>query len=264
MASRQEQFHRMLDRLFSSRAGMQQEYVKARLNEFLTGDLIDVNQNYGDTHPLLVAIRCEHIAVAYWLLRHPQTVIPRNAPILFTACTKWQEGRSTTMISEIAIRPEIDLEYRGPSGCGYTALEQAWFLNKYEVAVSLIAAGASPVSLIPNTQTSTTYLVHQHQQAPTLTRQRCQLKRRHPMISAACLFGLVISIDDYWQYRRRLKKIYARTQRRFFTITRRLPIELQMLMCRRVYGLNGFNIPSSQLILPTALLLVASGEYTWV
>ena len=266
MASRQVQFQYILGCLFNDRRGKQRKYVDAQLNDFVNDDTIDTNHN----NPLLVAIRTDRIAVFRWLLRHPRTIVPPAPDFLFDVAIWWKKNHPGTLIYELALRPGTDLDYRGPRG--FTALERAYFSDKYEVAVSLIAAGASPVLLVINsTQTPAENLAHQHQCSPTITRQRCQLKRRDPTISAACLFGLAISVDDYWRYRAIPKKIDNRPDesahwkkiQRFFTTVQRLPTELQMLLCRRVYGLDGFNIPSTHLILPTALLLVASGEYTW-
>jgi hypothetical protein len=264
METRQEQFRRVLSHLFQERRGKRKEYVKALLKEFLTGDPVDVNQNYGYTHPLIAAIHANRKLVFRWLLRHPQTVIPSNSPILLMACQIW---RNKT-IYHLAIRPEINLDYER---YGLTALDRACFENNYEVAVSLIAAGGLPRRHADHkyAQTATMTLVDQYAVAPILTRQRCQLARGDPAISAACLFGLAISIDDYWRcctketYNSPNELARWMKTRRFFTMVQRVPTELQMLICRRVYGLNGFNIPSSHLVFPTALLLVASGEYTW-
>jgi hypothetical protein len=268
MASRQEQFHYILGCLFQDRKGKKQAYVDSLLNQFLTGDSIDVNQNYGVRHPLLHAVLTKRIAVMRWLLRHPQTVIPSNCDLLFSACNRFRTRRASKIIYDLAIRPEMDLERSSDS----TVLGYVCRGGYYHGAVSLIAAGTRPVSSPGQFgECATIVLARQYELAPIITRQRCQLERSDPMISAACLFGLAISIEDYWCYRPSPKGIDVRSKKylhwirpqRFFTIVQRLPTELQMLLCRRVYGLNGFNIPSNQLVLPTALLLVASGEYTW-
>ena len=196
----------------------------ATLSVLLAHPQTNVNQkNVAGYPPFSVACSSGQVEAAKVLLRDSRVDI--NMPDIRGWTPLWSEschGRVEVIKWMIASGREINLDRKGKylDGKEYTAIEIA--RRETEPAV---------VSLLEKFATN-----------PLQTRYEIRLELGVTEALAAELFATTVFLcDDYL----RIKQPESNSKiGRFFRITSHLPMELQMIVCHRVYGLAKENIPS--------------------
>lgn len=183
---------------------------------------IDVNlrSSYGPT-PLLLAALAGHEKVVRLLLENPKTDcnIPgsNSRTPLYFACEK---GFTELVKVLVALRgTSLDLDLRGYGN--HTALEIAIENKRWEIAKLLEELMGD--------------------QMGTMRRLQVELGLIDPV--AAYLFASVVFLcDEFFTLEEEEEEEekkgleIKKTALRFFALARRLPMELQMVLCHRVYG----------------------------
>jgi hypothetical protein len=246
MEPRQKQFYDALRQLIRKIASP--EEVTESLQSFADDETLDVNLYIVATStPLHVAVQWQSIAVFHWLLRHPRIDVNRLDYDGVTALTYSSDRWNDVFFETLMARPDIDVN-ADQNENNNPLFGSRCYENRIKV---LIAAGIRPLKYLTiDMPPENSALLVRHKNEPLLTRWQCQRQLHYPGPAAAVLFVAVLAIGDYLQLRP-MRGDYV-NYRCFFALIGQLPTELQMLLCRRVYGLNGWLIRDDDLCLALA------------
>ena len=197
---------------------------------------IDVNRRNvrGSTALQIAARNHSNNESAKYLIRHPQTQIVKGFTVelcvVVTACLKGNLELLRVLLADprVNLDQQVDIRQR----CVDIACR-----NKNLELLQIILAHCSRinVSRIRPMDESIKSLILMHKKDPKKTRASLQFDLGITVQHSAELFAMVVFLsDDYLTIR---KSATASPQYKFFSIAKRLPLELQMVLCNRVCGL---------------------------
>ena len=255
----------MEEQLIETIRARQVEEVAALLRDHPTLDINHRSPVYGMT-ALDIACCFRQVKVVKLLLAHPainvnaRRDLPCQETSLMLACHLDDKRIATLLLRD----PRVDASVA--DGDGHTTLWWACYRGSPQVVEWLIASGKDlgkwhdfwcVLKLLefppPNhratreNQTKTLVLMRKFMANPMLTRHQVRVRLGFAVSWAAEVFAATIFLcDDLFQlkYARYSTRSASSSAIRFFSIIRRLPMELQMIVCNRVVGLAKDSILS--------------------
>ena len=222
---------------------------------------IDVNWTNPDNYqwtPLHAASRYGHVEVVKLLLAHPNiNVNLKNRDGQTSFLLGCHRGR-LSVVRMLLKDPRVDVTLDDNDGC--TPLWWASWCGERKVIEWLIASGRdlgdigvkgnfrgnnlTALEMARHEQSDAVSVLEKFIANPAQTRHELRVKLGVSAALAAELFAVVVFLsDDLLQPRPALATIIAASAAtRFFAITSKLPMELQMILCHRVVGSMKQNI----------------------
>jgi len=229
-----------------------------RVMEILGSGGVDVNwrndSDFGNT-ALHMACWNGHDAIVALLLAHPDIRVNQRTEVgeipFMAACCGGNTTSIWLLLRDLRVQPnECDLEGYSPlwwaAYYGQIDLIKWWIASRREVILDMGSANSDALAEARNEgKLEVASLLERFQAAPGDTRRGIRQELGLYDVLAADLFAIALFwCDD-------LLRITETTRgedslmraKRFLRITKRLPMELQMLLCYRIVGSMRSNIP---------------------
>ena len=198
-----------------------------------------------------------HDSIVSILLAHPDIVVNQKTSDgltpFYTAC---QNGRTSCVR---LLLKDSRVKVNETNNGGSTPLRYAAHRGHLDIIKSWIASGREMDLGTPGNsqtdalgeakkygETAVAPLLERFKENPEETRHRMRVQLGWYDEAAVEVFALVVFVCD-GLLKTKATNVKAGAKRtRFFAIVARLPLELQMILCRRVVGSMGENIPNGQ------------------
>ena len=221
----------------------------------------DLDVNHAPTAgftPLHNAVMRGHHAVVKFLLQHPQVNLNATDSVLKTPLLRACQRRQLEIVKLLANHPRVDVNL--PDRLNATPLWHVCFNPCIQAVKILLACGkdldltvaalmddqgvdtetrATTLEVAKASEADIAALLERFMADPALVRHELRTSLQDPRALLVNLYSLLVFLSDGLLHLDPAKKGRGQREkqaRRFFKIGQRLPIELQMVLCHKVYG----------------------------